>query len=445
MNSTSCRWWAAVLAGALLGLPLAGAEPQEKPAVPQTVADLIPPPLAAEENAAPLYLLAVETLESETVWDTDLAELAAHAGQTGRYNLLEPAGNIHIPEEGNRQALVHDAIAEFDRRLDTPAVEEVMSLLERAATKSRCRFDIDYSKGAAILLPHLAGLRTLGRFLSAAALALAERHDAESAIHCLQLDLILADHLRDEPLLISQLVRAALLAIATDNLREVGNQTALPAKSSEILDPWLARADDRTPWVLALHGERILLGEWLFVGTPEEVGQRLKEVGNPTSTAPPTAEQLAAELAIYRRLMLRMAALMAQPYPEVEAELAAIRAEADKSSPTGLVRAFVPNLDACFRKASELQATIRQARLALRLSQYQTEHAAYPATLADLGLDAALAQQLTDPFTGQAFHYHAQSKGYLLYSVGPDLADNDGRRRQGNAKEGYDLVWETER
>lgn len=440
MNSASCRWWLVVLATVMTLSTARSAE-----AVPQTAADVIPAPLPAEENAAPLYLQAISALETEAVWDTTLAELAAVAVTVAKRDPLEPVSNIHIFAEGNRQAVVQDVLTEFARQLDGPAVAEAMDLLDRAAAKPRCRFDIDYTKGPAILLPHLVKMRNLGRFLTAAANSLAEQRDAEAACHCVQLQLILAHHLHDEPLLISQLVRTALITLATESLQRICSQVSLPANASELLDPWLAHAEERAPWVLAFHGERILLGEWAFAGTPEEVGKRLQDVGAVPRPALFTPEQLAAELAAYRGLMLRLTTALDLPYVQAQEELAKIRAEAARPSAIRVTANLVPSLEPCVRKVAESQAGVRIARIALRLERYRAEHAAYPVQFTEADLTGIAPESCIDPFTGQPFRYRTAGKGFVLYSVGPDAVDNDGRPRQGNEKSGYDIVWQAER
>ena len=45
-----------------------------------------------------------------------------------------------------------------------------------------------------------------------------------------------------------------------------------------------------------------------------------------------------------------------------------------------------------------------------------------------------LSATLTDPFDGQPLRYQKKAGGYALYSVGPDLKDDSGERK--NGKEG---------
>ena len=65
------------------------------------------------------------------------------------------------------------------------------------------------------------------------------------------------------------------------------------------------------------------------------------------------------------------------------------------------------------------------AALALRV--YRIDHGSYPDTLAALGLSADRA---TDRFSDRPLIYLKAGAGYVLYSVGPDGADDGGKTRE---------------
>jgi len=82
------------------------------------------------------------------------------------------------------------------------------------------------------------------------------------------------------------------------------------------------------------------------------------------------------------------------------------------------------------REAASL-ANERLALTALALEQFRAARGnRYPNGLSELAPDY-LAAPLMDPFNGQPLHYRKQGAGYVLYSVGPDLKDDGGRRRTG--------------
>jgi hypothetical protein len=64
-------------------------------------------------------------------------------------------------------------------------------------------------------------------------------------------------------------------------------------------------------------------------------------------------------------------------------------------------------------------------RLALALAAYHAEKGEYPEMLDALAPDY-LKTIPKDLFALQPIHYHREGKGYLLYSVGPEMKDHGG-------------------
>ncbi len=64
------------------------------------------------------------------------------------------------------------------------------------------------------------------------------------------------------------------------------------------------------------------------------------------------------------------------------------------------------------------------SQIALALKAYKGEQGRYPNSLADL--EEAGWKLPTDPFTGKPYHYRKERKGFLLWSLGPDMQDDGG-------------------
>ena len=73
------------------------------------------------------------------------------------------------------------------------------------------------------------------------------------------------------------------------------------------------------------------------------------------------------------------------------------------------------------------QTDISLNRLMFALEAYRRDHAGnYPVALEDLR-ERYLAEIPLDPFSGEAFRYVLEEAGFLLYSVGPNGIDDEGR------------------
>lgn len=95
-----------------------------------------------------------------------------------------------------------------------------MEELATAAQRPHARFPIHYDEGEMILLPHLAKLKSIGQLFQLRAHAVLAQTNAEAAFADLRVVQKLADALRNEPLLISQLVRQSILDMVVGTLWE---------------------------------------------------------------------------------------------------------------------------------------------------------------------------------------------------------------------------------
>lgn len=142
----------------------------------------------------------------------------------------------------------------------------------------RVRYPVDLTLGADAPLEYLAPLRSGTRLLALEATLAALDGDAEKSLRSLNAAVTLADSLRDEPLLISQLVRVACIAIACGAIEESVNRTSFTglqlrelegALKSIDLDGMIARAlvGDRTWGMADLTGDpqggRPMLEFWI--------------------------------------------------------------------------------------------------------------------------------------------------------------------------------------
>jgi hypothetical protein len=111
--------------------------------------------------------------------------------------------------------------------IDGDEGKQLFAPLERAAGKPRIGFKVNYEQGPNALLPHLSYFRSLTRVLCVKAqLELLDGHRNE-AWETVMNGLKMANHLQDEPLVVSQLVRFAMNRLLLDfterNLPEPGN------------------------------------------------------------------------------------------------------------------------------------------------------------------------------------------------------------------------------
>ena len=114
-----------------------------------------------------------------------------------------------------------------------------------------------------------------------------------------------------------------------------------------------------------------------------------------------------------------------------------------------LTRMFMPALARCSELELRAVAHVRAARAALAVERFRNKTGRLPAGLDDL-VPQYLQPAPADPFTGGPIKYRQLAKGYVVYSVGPDLSDDGGRERPTDRKAReaqplYDITFVVER
>jgi len=133
----------------------------------------------------------------------------------------------------------------------------VLDELRAANRLPHSRFPLNYTSESPFLihLPHLAALKSCGQMLQLRSSAELQNDQANRAGEDVQLALQLAEKVRAEPLLISHLVRAAMVQLALQSLWEglANHQWSAPQLAA--LDAELAKLDFVTDWQLSMRGE----------------------------------------------------------------------------------------------------------------------------------------------------------------------------------------------
>jgi len=168
-------------------------------------------PVPEEDNAGPLFLLALGSFKS----DAERRKLLPVVGG----NPVQVSPGEPYPEE--IVALMEEAIG---------ANEEVFRLVRVAAGMPGCRYPVDCTQGLAVRLDHLARLRELGRFLCLRAHLEAERGQGDAAAATLLDILAVAQSLDAEPIFRSQLLRIVIVGIAESGLARVLSRTQIGAE-----------------------------------------------------------------------------------------------------------------------------------------------------------------------------------------------------------------------
>ena len=161
-------------------------------------------PLSAGENGANLYRAAGILMEM-------------HAGpqvpEANSYDAFRTA------KPSDRAKLVSEKRAGLETWLRDSAIP--LELLHQAAHYEHARFDLDYSEGGQMKLPHLAPLNDGARLLMLEAWLAAEQGDAHRALQATWAAFRLRRAIEDEPIGISQMFGIITDGIAATTLQDI--------------------------------------------------------------------------------------------------------------------------------------------------------------------------------------------------------------------------------
>jgi hypothetical protein len=400
-----------------------------------TPEEIIPKEVPASENAAPLYTSAFALLKSESIEGKDLSYFVADAG---RDYAMDPDSD--------------DKRLAFEQALSNETFVQAFDLIQQATARSRCNFDLPYDQGALMLVPHVNGMLTIARILSPKILLETRRGAAQNAWQSVELALRMANALRDEPVLVSAMVRIALYQMALASVRTAAESFPPDDEIAARLAPLIAAADDLQPVLLAYNGEHLFFGEWLFdQNNAQRLIQDAMDVGGPGLEPRYLAWLLSyrparqAEHAAYLRVLKQSTDDLSLPLSKAPCTPEPERTMQDRWY-GGVLHSFAPAFSRVRVTTAKLQANARVTQTGLALHRHKAAHGAYPATLAEVD-PQFLAETLLDPFTGQPLVYRTDGDGFILYSLGENLADDGGAEEtpDNRAAKAFDIVWRTAR
>ena len=350
------------------------------------------------------------------------------------------------------------ALSKYDSALDE---------LRAASQLPDSRYPVNYDSESpwAILLPHLAQLKSCAMLLQLRSAAELQNGQPDKALDDVRLTLQLADKVRTEPILISHLVRAAMVQLALQSVWEGLAGHRWSDAQLAALDAELARLDFVAAYRLGLRGELGgQTGEMELIRRKPEHLQDIADVwdldGHWTHYALPMGmvSHLIPSGWLYQneyrsiRLLLDDYLRLADTAQGTFSPGLAHRGDevlAAETKSAGLFnwyeRIMLPGLSNAARKFAYGQASVNLARTAIALERYRQAHGGYPETL-DALAPQFMAKLPHDVINGQPLHYRRTSDGqFVLYSVGWNETDDGGEvgfTKNGNVDiSAGDWVW----
>lgn len=329
-------------------------------------AHVVPPDVPDERNAALVYQRAFDLISAREDWPPALDRLLA--GET---------------LSADEMALLQAWRAEN---------ADVFALLRDAARLPESRFPLDYEAGAAMLLPHVAPSIKAAKMLRAEAHLLERSGDPIGGLESAWAGLEMAEALRGDPILISQLVGHVL-----DGITGTALQGALDPRAAELA----AYLDGFDEGSLRAAYRRSLLGDMYSFLPSVMSGQKIEGIDEAFTPA---------DAADYVELIGESLALAQRPYADVRTAYDDFERRAQEAS--GVARYLLPAVGRSAAQTARAEGRMRMMQAALTLERHRARHGRYPDAF-----DAPV-----DPLTGRPFAYERVDGGYRLNNEPDDAS-----------------------
>ena len=433
---------------------------------PITIAEIRPAPVPDKENAAVLYNKVFMLMTS---------------GEGGKPYIPNKEGG----EENKTIGIIEDVKfysdiskwtekqrQEVPKLVNSPDMQYIYALLEQASKRPECNFNLRYGDGAAMLLPHLAKMRSLARLLCVKALIEADAGKTDKSFNTVLTGLRISNHLKNEPVLISQLVRIACDRIVINCLEPLSSKYSISQERMKSLITELENHVGTEPFKKCMDTERICLAGVEFnkllkrkysikelkalFGSSDDFFLKLVYI----EVTPPFKPLLKKDFVCYLSFMSDMKELYNMSYSEsvIAGRNIELKLKTGISKYCVLTRMLVPALTRVREQMSLHEAQIQVCRTGLALKIYKAKYGTYPDSLFLHSLDKLTPDILkkvpSDPFTDRNLIYKRAKHGFILYSLGSNMKDDGGTPgfrgkaktdAQRKAKKDYDIVWKREK
>lgn len=361
--------------------------------------------------------------------------------------VLEAAG-FHVTPAGtndpNQTALPPPGTPLMSEHLETIAKylgenRETLAKLHAALQLPDSRYPVKLWQTPNFSIDHLAPLKSLSHLLRWEAVYHSAQGRSQEALRSIHAAFALSRTLRDEPVLISQLVHIATVAITLLALERVVSEHQFSPEelSSLIAVLETAEKDGQRGMHRALIGERggyglrfmaVTFDEFLSFsggGAPLSAGRQV--FGGAMFALYKASGLQQQDARIYFETMSGFIAATTNDFPEMMRLSRQTETNYIVSTTRGLgkmavfSRMILPALLKAVSKEAVIAGSLRSARGALIIEAARAQQGAMPE-------DISLLQLPGDPFTGEPLIFEKLDKGYTVYSPGASASAGTQRR-----------------
>lgn len=296
--------------------------------------------------------------------------------------------------------------------------EFALECSERAAMKSACRFPLDFNQGINVELLYLRKFRWLARLHILKGIGGADSGDAGESFDALKAAFAMGKALHKEPLLISQLVKVGCNIMAVAGLERCISQTTFTDGQLAELQR-VAQAQEDPDWYYrSMVSERCL--------TLTEIKKPFREASRINDRGDTWPEELYSE-ASRREIELALdKAIAAAHLPGLKRHDLLFPLTVKDGTYPALEKSTLNGSIGAYRVHDRDTANLRLSNCGLALERYYLANKSWPDSLSAL-VPKFLAAVPEDPFDNQPLRLKRDGDMILVYSLGEDRDDDQGR------------------
>lgn len=427
-------------------------------------ADYLPPPVPDAENFAriPIFEGIFAAHSSTAPYFFDLRnksdqKMPPFASSARQERIDLQAWQAHLVKAKFLPAAGDDAAADVLKALDR--FSGPLEQLRAASTRPFCRFPVKWEQGIGAGMPHLEMLRSTAQLHALRMAALLAQGQSAAACDEFHAGLRLFHVTRDEPALISAIVRIVCLTTLEDAVWDglAAHRWAEP--DIRRIEASLADIDCLKIFVTGLNGDRGTIND-LFDSVIRDP-KRLETLSHFEAGPPSLSDKMTAWF--YPLGWLYRSKLRSNTY--IDEILASVdpaqrRWFGDQSFPSApdnitdplgksqyaLFALVAPPFEKSLHRFVRAETLQDHLRIACALERFWLARGAWPETLAELSPDylAAIPREIVN---GAPYQYRRTPEGaFVLYSIGIDRRDDGGEIDSGRTgSEQRDWVWSNPR
>lgn len=333
-----------------------------------------------------------------------------------------------------------------------------LMMLRVATNHARCLFEVRNSQPTQeTLIPHVAHVRTAGELLALEAWYAAANREQGKPVDTLRVLFHLATLLEQEPLLPARLIEQRIDRLGCEVLERTLSWKSMRTDELSAIANALKRKDASNALMLTLSSE-LAVGEHYLNMSARNYTRFLLDLEQ-------NDEGNRALMTLFGNVVMRITGRHQRDHRfflEIVHELLKavtldcpariqrvseleerIEAEARNiSDPLIYSGMMLPGVVKAMVKDIEHTALMRAAQIAIAIESFRgQDNGNLPAELADLKLSPLPA----DPFDGRPMRYQRRAKGYMVYSVGPDLEDDSDNKDDAGISSNDDVIFTVER